>query len=80
MAWIEVRDENDVEGTLKRLYRTHQDAHGVDNILQIHSLHPESLRAHLLLYKTLMFGPGPLSRAQREMIAVTVSAVNQCHY
>ena len=29
---------------------------------------------------TLMFGSSPLSRAQREMMAVVVSAANQCVY
>ena len=52
----------------------------MDNILKIHSLNKRSLDAHLLLYKTLMYGPSGLSRAQREMIAVTVSVLNHCHY
>ena len=33
------------------------------------------------LYEELMFSPkSPLSRAQREMIAVAVSRANECHY
>jgi len=48
--------------------------------LKASSLFPDSLEAHLGLYKTLMFKKSPLSRAQREMIATTVSAVNDCHY
>ncbi len=32
------------------------------------------------LYKTLMYGKSPLRRTEREMIAVVVSAINQCHY
>jgi AhpD family alkylhydroperoxidase len=27
-----------------------------------------------------MHGPSPLSRAQREMLAVVVSRANDCHY
>ncbi len=51
-----------------------------DNILRIHGVHPRTMRQHYDLYHELMRGPGPLSRIQREMIAVVVSAVNLCHY
>ncbi len=51
-----------------------------DNIVRIHGVHPETLRLHYDLYRELMRGPGPLTRIQREMIAVTVSATNGCHY
>lgn len=51
-----------------------------DNILRIHGVHSRTMRQHFALYRELMYGPGPLSRTQREMIAVVVSAQNQCHY
>jgi uncharacterized peroxidase-related enzyme len=35
---------------------------------------------HVTLYAHLMRGKSPLSRSQREMIAVTVSAENDCFY
>jgi alkylhydroperoxidase family enzyme len=38
------------------------------------------LRDHHALYRTLMFGPSPLSRSEREAIAVEVSRTNECHY
>lgn len=50
------------------------------NILRIHSLHAASLAAHHAYYREIMFGPSPLSRAQREMIAVAVSQINRCRY
>ena len=56
------------------------DTAGMDHILASHSLNPEALKAHLQLYRTIMFGPSGLSRAEREAVAVTVSAVNRCHY
>ena len=52
----------------------------LDNILRIHSLNPRSLQLHYDLYRHLMYGPSDLSRAEREMIAVVVSRVNDCHY
>lgn len=51
-----------------------------DNIVRIHGVHPRTMRHHYDLYRELMRGPGPLSRVQREMIAVVVSAANQCRY
>ena len=81
MAWIRTLSKKEASGELARLYE--QIAPGdeiVDNILGIHSLHPRSLRDHLMLYRTLMYGQSALSRREREMVAVAVSAANECHY
>ena len=51
-----------------------------DNILRIHGIHSRVMRQHYDLYVQLMHRPGPLSREQREMIGVAVSATNACHY
>jgi len=51
-----------------------------DNIIQIHTVHPEVMRQHFDLYREVMHGPGPLSRKEREMLAVRVSGLNQCPY
>jgi len=51
-----------------------------DNILRIHGVHPRTMRLHYDLYLELMRGPSPLSRLQREMLAVLVSAANRCQY
>ena len=51
-----------------------------DNILRIHGVHSRTMRQHYDLYMQLMYGKGPLSRIQREMIAVVVSAANKCRY
>lgn len=81
MAWIKVIREEEADGELKRLYeRMAEPEGGVDNILKLHSLNPPSLAAHFEFYRTLMYGPSGLSRREREMIAVVVSAANRCHY
>ncbi len=82
IAWIETTPEADATGELKRAYQRAGEAGGrqVDHIMKIHSLHPASLIDHLHLYKTLMYGESPLTRAQREMIGVVVSAINRCEY
>ena len=81
MAWIDTINERDADGSLKDQYAKLKDSRGsVDNILKIHSLNPESLDTHVRLYKTIMYGKSPISRVDREMIAVLVSSINQCHY
>ena len=81
MAWIKMIPETDTEGELKEMYDQNVETWGgVDNILKIHSLSPESLRGHIALYKAVMYGKSPIPRPEREMIAVVVSAVNVYHY
>ncbi len=81
MAWIKMISLEEATGTLKAMYEKYIEPVGVvDNILRIHSLNPKSLRTHYDLYAHLMRGRSDLSRAQREMIAVVVSAANKCHY
>lgn len=81
MAWIKMIPENKATGKLKALYDKYAEPSGeVDNILKIHSLNVKSLRTHFDLYAHLMRGRSDLSRIQREMIAVVVSASNRCHY
>lgn len=81
MAYIRYIDEHDASADLRDLYDRHRDPAGhVDNILRVHGLNPPSLTGHVQLYRALMHGRSELSRIQREMIAVVVSAINQCHY
>jgi alkylhydroperoxidase family enzyme len=81
MAWIAEIEEREAEGLLKDQYsKLKEPWGGIDNILKIHSLNPESLAAHVQLYKTVMFGKSPIPRIDREMIALVASSINQCHY
>ena len=81
MAFIKVIDEQGATGPLRKLYDQLTGKDGiVDNILRIHSLNPRSLETHMALYRHLMFGRSGLSRRRREMIGVTVSVLNRCHY
>ena len=81
MACIPYVPDEDASGLLSRLYESYSDSNGVlDHILKIHSLNPRSMRDHMELYSHLMRGPSPLSRVQREMIAVAVSVANDCFY
>jgi alkylhydroperoxidase family enzyme len=77
-AWIETVPEAGAEGELADLYR--RFGAPVAHILRASSLNPPVLRTHYELYRAIMYGPSPLSRVQREMIATVVSLLNQCHY
>jgi len=52
----------------------------VPNVLTAFRHHPAKLKAFVASYNTLMLGPSGLSKLEREMIAVTVSAANRCYY
>ena len=81
MAHIRYTSPAEAGSKLAELYARYSDREGnLDNILRIHSLNPPSMEHHYDLYRHLMAGPSPLSRLQREMIAVVVSAENDCFY
>ena len=82
MAWIRTIDEGDANENLAALYASMFGpiSGKVDHILKIHSLNPKSLRAHFDLYRAVMAGTKTLRKADREMIAVVVSVLNECHY
>jgi len=50
------------------------------NIVSVQSQLPEVMRDSMRIYLSIMYGPSPLSRAQREMMAVVTSQANDCHY
>lgn len=81
MAWIEEIDIDEADGKLAAIYAELIEKRGkISNILKVHSLNPDALGSHLELYMTIMFGRSGLSRAEREAIAVVVSANNDCAY
>ena len=51
-----------------------------DNIIQVHGIHSVVMRMHYDLYVEIMRKESPLSRIQREMVAVAVSSINSCEY
>jgi len=81
MAWIKVVEPPEATGELKQEYDAAQERAGkVFNILKVQSLNPAALTASMQMYRTTMFGPSGLSRAEREMLATVVSWANRCFY
>ena len=82
MPWIEIKQPAAATGLLKQIYDVASRRAGkLFNIITLQSRRPRVLRASTQLYIELMHSPASgLSRAQREMIATTVSRANACHY
>ncbi|MFZ0013260.1 MAG: hypothetical protein WAL25_04005 [Acidimicrobiia bacterium] len=82
MPWIDAPHEDDWDGELAPLRDEVIDpVHGrVDWIMRIHALDAGSLDAHRVLYRQAMKGTATLRKVDREMIAIVVSRVNDCHY
>lgn len=81
VAYISTVAPEIADGVLRDQYRFAERRAGkVWNIVRLMSPNPEVLSASMALYTQVMHGPSPLSRGQREMLAVTVSKLNDCHY
>ena len=81
MSWIPIIPPDSADDALADAYATVAGGRGeVANILGIHSVHPEAMVTHLRLYQELMFGRSPLTRVERETVAVAVSHANDCFY
>jgi uncharacterized peroxidase-related enzyme len=52
----------------------------VPNVLKAYAFDMTKLSAFVAMYNDLMLGPSGLSKLEREMIAVAVSAHNRCYY
>lgn len=52
----------------------------VPNVLKAYSFNETKLRAFTDMYNDLMLGESGITKLEREMIAVAVSAVNRCFY
>jgi uncharacterized peroxidase-related enzyme len=52
----------------------------VPNVLKAYAFDTTKLAAFVAMYNDLMLGPSGLSKLEREMIAVAVSAHNRCYY
>lgn len=81
MAHIHVLSYHETSGVARREYDAAQRRAGrIWNIVSIQSQLPGVMRDSMKIYQSIMYGPSPLTRAQREMIAVVTSQANDCHY
>ena len=82
MAWIDAPHEDEWSHDFSDLKEDVTDRRyaRVDWIMRIHALDSGSMNAHNVLYHQAMRSTKTLRKVEREMIAVVVSKVNECHY
>jgi uncharacterized peroxidase-related enzyme len=81
MPYIRQVSDEEATGAVKReLDKAYKRAGRVWNIVRIMTPNAEIMRTSMSLYIALMYAESPLSRAQREMLAVVVSQTNHCRY
>ena len=81
LSWLDVPTDEEIPDEVKKLWETPLERLGfVPNVMRIFALRPDHLVRWWGYYDELLRGESGLSKAQREMIAVVVSAANRCHY
>jgi hypothetical protein len=96
MTWIPIVPPQNAQGELQKAYqdvyalypdeyRAEVDAvkkpdGTADSIVAAHSLIPKALLHSMSAFGAMMAADLPLTRAQHEMIATVVSALNSCFY
>ncbi len=81
MPYIRLTSDDEATGECQRELEAARRRGGrVWNIVRLMTPNPAVLRASMQMYAAVMFGPSPLSRYQRELLAVVVSKENHCLY
>ena len=82
MAWIKTKSYKESEGKLRKLYdRIKGPNDNVDNIMLVHSLRPNTLEGHMVLYKNVLHHASNTNpKWFLELIGVWVSILNNCDY
>ena len=90
MTWIRTIPMEEADEGLRRLMEAQRAMYpkeysspvspGGDSVVASHTLMPEALYHIFGAFGAMMSPELPLSRAQHEMIATMVSAINRCFY
>lgn len=82
MSWIKTISFQEAKGKLLQLYkRVSGPDQYLDNILMVHSLRPQSLKGHMVLYKNVLHHrDNTLPKWLLETLGVYVSLLNECTY
>ncbi len=81
-AWIRMIPDDEADTDLTDALGGARTPHGtVDNVLRVHSLRPNTMRGHMLLYKAALHDDAnTLPMWLQETIASYVSVLNDCDY
>ena len=79
ISWFPVPEEEDLDPRVAELVAKQREKLGApNNVDRTHSWRPELMLKWLDFYEHITKGPSGLSRIEREMIGVVVSAENRC--
>jgi uncharacterized peroxidase-related enzyme len=81
-AWIRMIPLEGATGKLAEMYERVKTPHGtVDNVMRAHSLRPQSMEGHVVLYRSVLHNPdNTLPFWFLEVVASYVSMTNRCDY
>jgi uncharacterized peroxidase-related enzyme len=81
VVWLAYQAEGELDPGLQKLFRKAREALGfVPNVFVGYMVRPRHFSLWFSHFRELMMGESELSRAEREMISVVVSAENHCLY
>jgi len=83
MASIRMVPEEEAGSKVKAIYQQIKQQFGIDfvpNLYRVMATNPDYLEANWNKVKAVMFASGKLDRLTKEIIAVSVSAVQGCRY
>ncbi len=81
ISWFPIPEEENLDPRVADLVRRQREKLGApNNVVRVHAWRPEHMLRWLDLYEYISKGPSGLSRTEREMIGVVVSAENRCTF
>ncbi|MFU0507040.1 carboxymuconolactone decarboxylase family protein [Pseudaminobacter sp. NGMCC 1.201702] len=81
-AWIGMISDEDADPRLQEVLNLARTPHGtVDNVMRVHSLRPNTMRGHVILYRAALHDDtNTLPTWLQETISSYVSILNDCPY
>lgn len=81
-AWIEMISDEEADEELLEVLELARTPHGtVDNVMRVHSLRPNTMRGHMVLYRAALHdAANTLPEWLQETISSYVSILNDCAY
>ena len=78
-AWVKLPEPATIRLAAERQNHPYDFGY-VAGMARLIMAHPRIAPAFGALYASIMFAPGALSRAEREMVAAVAAAAQDCHY
>ncbi len=81
-AWIEMISDDEADEALLDVLKLARTPHGtVDNVMRVHSLRPNTMRGHVILYRAALHDDAnTIPMWLQETISSYVSILNDCPY